>query len=322
MGTPFISVIIPTHDRPDELAVALASLAGQSFTDFEAVVVNDGAQDVADVVGRSPLKRVRLLRTVGDLGPSLARNAGLAEARGQVVAYLDDDDIYRPDHLAVHAECYDEDPELRVAYTDGERLVIGETGQVLDRPHSRDFDADALLVQNYIPVICLSHYRACLDETGLFEPSLTYLEDWDLFIRLALRWPFRHVPRVTTLYRERRNGGSVRERHACRFVESLNTVYARSAALLAGDPARLERVTDLRLTRVGEMTYVTGQAYEQAGDRVGALHAYELAARYEPRPEYYLAQARIHKGAGNKAAALMAARLAEDCRLMSGAGAD
>ena len=320
MTDPFFSVIIPTCDRPGDLAEALESLADQTFTDFEAVVVNDGAADVADVVAGSGLDRVRLLRTSGRLGPSGARNAGLAEARGRVIAYLDDDDWFRPGHLAMHAGCYGADPALRVVYSDAERVLVGEAGETADVPYSRDFDADALLVENYIPIICLSHHRACLDETGVFEPSLVYLEDWDLFIRLALRWPFRHVAEVTAVFREREAGGNVRQRHADRFVQGLNAVYARSGEWLARDPERLARVNDLRLARVGEMTFETGRGMELAGDLPGAARAYALAARHELRPEYCLARARVLRAMGDRAGALEAMQQAELCRAVSGGG--
>jgi len=318
MTSPFFSVIIPTHDRPDDLAEALASLAGQTFTDFEAVVVDDGERDAAGVVEACGLERVRLVRTSGHVGPSAARNAGLAAARGRVVAYLDDDDWYLPGHLAAHAACYGAAPSLRVVYSDAERRLVGEAGETADVPHSRDFDADALLVENYIPILCLSHHRACLDETGPFEPSLTYLEDWDLFIRLALHWPFRHLAEVTAAYRERAAGGNIRQRHADRFVESLNAVYVRSEAWLEDDPERAARVTDLRLKRVGEMTFETGRGREEAGDLPGAAQAYALAARYELRPEYCLARARVLRAMGDRAGALAAMQQAERCRIAGG----
>ncbi len=283
-------------------------------------MVNDGEIDVSGIVKASGLERAALLCTAGHTGPSAARNAGLAAASGRMVAYLDDDDIFRPDHLERHAEVYVAQPETRVVYSDAER--ISTPGGTVDVPYSSDFDADALMIENYIPIICLTHGRDCLDEVGLFEPSLHYLEDWDLFIRLSLRWPFVHIPEVTAAFFEDGSGANVREQYADRFVESMNTVYARSNALLADDPVRLSRINDLRLCRVARMTYSTGKMCEEAGDLDRAASAYDLAIKYDPRSEYYLALARMLRARGDRIGALTAIQTAEHLRAMEQEGGE
>lgn len=311
MSNPFFSIIIPTHDRPDDLANALSSLSRQSFDDFEVVVVNDGEASVVDVVASSGLPRTQMLCTSGHLGPSAARNIGLDAAVGEVITYLDDDDLYKPDHLSVHAARYAEDPDVHVVYSDAELIVVGPDSIKAEVVHSRDFDRDSLLVANYIPILCLSHRRKCLEKVGQFEESLHYLEDWDLFIRLAVHWPFIHESRTTAAYLEKQTGQSVQDRFADRFIESLNTVYSRSEKLLADDPAWLARVRDMRLVHVAVMSYDTGVLLEQGGDLEGALNALGMAVRCDPLPRYYLALARVNKALGNRKEALSAMLMAE-----------
>jgi len=308
----FFSVIMPTHNRPADLANALASLRRQSHTNFEAIVINDGQEPVGSVVDMCGLERVTLLTTTGSLGPGAARNAGFAAARGDIISYLDDDDLYRPEHLAVHAEKYAADGDLHVVYTDAERGVPYGTGLETEVVHSRDFDADAFMVSNYIPILCLSHRRSCLDRTGGFEESLYYLEDWDLFLRLSEHWNFLHVERVTALYVEKGNG-NLQQEHSGNIVKNLDAVYQRVEPILAIDPVRRERVWQMRLKYLGKMAYDTGVHLEKTGDLESAAGIFERAAEYVPEPEYYLSLARVRKALGQPDKALVAMQLAQRC---------
>lgn len=317
----FFSVIIPTHNRPGDLRVALDSLHKQTHRCFEVIVVNDGQECVDQVVQTSPLAAagfdIIVIRTTGNLGPSAARNHGHQAAAGQIIAYLDDDDIYHPDHLALHAAQY-ADSEANVVYSDAERGMVTRngdcsTGLDVELIHSRQYDADALMVSNYIPILCLSHRRNCLDKTGGFEESLFYLEDWDLFLRLSMHWEFVHIPQVTAMYFEKQQGNSVQEENRTSFVKSLDLVYQRTEAYLSTVPHRRDHVWQLRLAHLGRMTFDTGVHLEKSGDLANAASAYAKAAEYAPEPDYYMGLARAQKALGNKAEALMAMQLAQRC---------
>ncbi|WP_063744392.1 glycosyltransferase family A protein [Streptomyces sp. Amel2xE9] len=96
-----ISVIIPTADRPGPLHRALRSVARQTFRDFEVIVVRDGGATVHPVIeGWCHELPITLIEIDPRRGVSHARNTGLAAARGEFIAFLDDDDIYLPQHLA------------------------------------------------------------------------------------------------------------------------------------------------------------------------------------------------------------------------------
>lgn len=317
---PF-SVIVPTCDRPDSLARTLDSLRAQTHRPFEAVVVNDGETDPAPTLRESGLEAagITLKYLTGPVrtGPSAARNRGLRAATGEVVAYLDDDDEFLPNHLALHAEQY-RDPAAQVVYSDAERCVVrrdgrGRTRESREVVHSRNHDRDALLAANYIPILCLTHRRACLKRTGLFEESLTSLVDWDLFIRLSEGYDFIHLPETTGVYYERGRGESVQEINRNRFVDNLNTVYERTAPFLARDPERLERVTRMRLANHGRMLADTGAHFERAGDPEQARLFYAKAVEADPSPERYLALARVQKALGLRKEALVSTQLARHC---------
>jgi hypothetical protein len=206
---PKVSVIVRTRDRPQLLAEALASLAPSSYRRAEVVVVNDGGA-TPELPADFPLE-LRLLDLEENRGRAGAANAGIADATGDYVTFLDDDDLVEPEHLATLAGVV-QAAGVRVAYTDAAVGVyeLGDAGwRCVERrlPYSRDFDPGLLLVDNYIPFNTVAIERRLLDRVGELDPELPFFEDWDLLIRLAAHTPFHHLARVTCEYRQLRGAG-------------------------------------------------------------------------------------------------------------------
>lgn len=96
-----VSVIVPTHNRPQLLAEALSSIEAQSFTDWEAIIVDDASDIAVDcVTDRHVSPRIRVMRHETSRGGAAAKNAGVAVARGDYLAFLDDDDLFHSDYLS------------------------------------------------------------------------------------------------------------------------------------------------------------------------------------------------------------------------------
>lgn len=256
---PKVSVIVRTRNRPDLLAEALASLAEQEYRRTEVVLVNDGGDPPA-VPDGFPLPVVRVdLET--NRGRSGAAGAGVAAATGDYVAFLDDDDLAAPEHLAALATLV-QTPGVRVAYSDA-AVAVYELDEAAGRwvcrdrrlPYSRDFDPDVLLVDNYIPFNTLLIERGLFAEAGPFDPSLPFFEDWDYLIRLSALTPFHHLRRVTCEYRHFRAGGHHIFGESPRRRADFLSVKARVLAKHAGrlGPDALARAVDtLRAEAVNE----------------------------------------------------------------------
>lgn len=213
--SPLISVIVRTCNRQRFLREALQSLQAQTCQDFEVILVNDGGADVTDIVDEfSPSLRVSYRAWQPSRGRPQALNAALKEAQGTYIAYLDDDDIYYPDHLETLATAL-RVGDYQVAYTDVawafQRQTSDGAHETYERRslHARDFDPDWLLFENYIPINAVMHARACIESVGPFDETFAVLEDWDLWIRLAQRYDFRHISRVTAEYRKRDDGSNI-----------------------------------------------------------------------------------------------------------------
>ncbi|MCP4655789.1 MAG: glycosyltransferase [bacterium] len=274
---PTISVVVRTKDRPQLLAEALDSLAAGTYRRAEVVVVNDG--------GRSPelpddypvpLKKVDLET---NQGRARAANAGVAAATGEFIAFLDDDDLCEPEHLATLAGLV-RGAGVRVAYTDAAVGVYepdgGEGWRCRERrlPYSRDFDADLLLFDNYIPFNTLLIDRRLFAEVGEFDPELPFFEDWDFLIRLASRTRFHHLARVTCEYRHFRGAGhhilgdDPRER--ADFLEMKARVLRKHTARLS--PEVIARIVDvLRAETVSEQE-ITARLRADLGEADERFH--------------------------------------------------
>lgn len=194
-----ISVVMPVRDRATLVGAAIESVRAQSFQDWELLVVDDGSADgTAEVVeGYLHDSRIRLLRTP-PRGLSSARNLGLAEARGGIVAYLDSDNEMLPGYLAGVADAFAADPALECTYA---ALVtdrpLGGGGCVLSVP----FDRAALETDNSIDLNTVAHRTGVRAMREGFDETLTRLVDWDFVLRLTEDRPPLRLDFPAALYR-------------------------------------------------------------------------------------------------------------------------
>lgn len=186
------SIIIPTHDRPLLLKRTLDSLIAQTCQDFKVVIVSDSATYLPPYVELAKLdKRFDfVLRCSGEPGPAASRDMGMAIADGEYILFLDDDDTYRPDHLArLKARLLQDKPELLfhdLQIHNEDRSVSPPLPLPGDRTISlAGVTADSVYVRNSIPNCCLAFRRDVLQ--GVRTPQhLIIYEDWD-FLLSAMR---------------------------------------------------------------------------------------------------------------------------------------
>lgn len=191
-----ISVVIPTADRPGPLHRALRSLARQTLTDFEVIVVADGDQSSAPVVDRwSTELRMTLLQVASPRGVSHARNVGLAAAAGEYVAFLDDDDVYLPSHLETAHETL-QAGDADVVYAGA--LVSPRWIEAVPRcatglpRKDYTFDDGFLLVANYIHTGSVVA-RNFASTPVRFDEQMSHCEDWDMWLALRHHLAYRFV---------------------------------------------------------------------------------------------------------------------------------
>ncbi len=211
---PTVSVIVVTHDRPQLLAHALAGVAAQSHAPVEVRVGDDGGGTSADVAAGAALLELTLLPlSCGQAGA--ARNAAAAGARGDVLAFLDDDDVWHPGHLAGLVEAF-ADPSVGFAWRDSEVVQeqLDEHGTrtpLARRLLARDWDNALMRSNGYLPPSAWGVRRELFERLGGFDASFRYSEDWDFVLRAAAVARVRRVPGVTVEVRLRATGNASAE---------------------------------------------------------------------------------------------------------------
>jgi LmbE family N-acetylglucosaminyl deacetylase/glycosyltransferase involved in cell wall biosynthesis len=197
---PLVSVIVRSMDRPT-LAGALTSLAAQTYPNIEVLVIN------ARGGVHSPLPDLgdRLITRLVDAGASLERsraaNAGLDAARGQYVAFLDDDDTLDPDHLSELVATLRREGEGIVAYSGVRCVDRNDPEHRVMRVFGEPFEGRAkLFAGNFIPSHACLFPRRLLDTGARFDETLNVYEDWDFWLQLAQSARFLYVDRVSATY--------------------------------------------------------------------------------------------------------------------------
>lgn len=187
--TPTVSVIIPTFNRARAVRAAVNSVLGQTFTDYELIVVDDGSDDETLQALAPYSRRFRLIRQ-DNRGVSAARNAGIAEAKGSLIAFLDSDDLWLPHKLKAQTDFFAANPAAMWQQT----AEIWIRNGVRVNPKRRHAKQAGQIFQASLELCLISPSavmlrRELLAEFGGFDECLPACEDYDLWLRILTKYP-------------------------------------------------------------------------------------------------------------------------------------
>lgn len=201
MSAPRFSVVIPTYNRLAYLRAALDSVARQSISPHEVIVVDDGSvEDIASGIANHATKP-QVIRQAQQ-GPAAARNTGVQQATGEWIAFLDSDDLWLDDKLAQYADSIAADSTAQIIY--GPMQPVDANGKPVagrTKPCHEGRITDALFHSSFVHVPTVIIRRALFDEAGGFNPSLPVCEDYDLWLRLSLSHSFALIDKPLALRR-------------------------------------------------------------------------------------------------------------------------
>jgi glycosyltransferase involved in cell wall biosynthesis len=222
-----VSVVLPTRDRRDFLPRAIDSVQKQSYRNWELLIVDDGSVDgTAEFLAGLAGERLRCFRHHG-AGACAARNVALAQARGALIAYLDDDNMMHPGWLKAVVWGFEQRPEANVLYgayvvDDAGRIFRKKSGD-LPRLFFLPYDHHQVARRSIADIGAIAH-RAGLPEAR-FDESLREMGDWDLFLRLTRTAPPLALPAIACFYT---TDAPNRLSHGPTFAADLATVRARN----------------------------------------------------------------------------------------------
>ncbi len=193
-----IDIIMPTFNGRRSIRKAIKSVIYQTYRDWNLIVVNDGGEDVRDIIDEFGDNRIKYICSEHK-GKSHALNLGIRCSSGEFIGYLDDDDILYPLHLEVLIKAAMENGSDFV-YDDWYEVCIDESGREIRRyfEFRQDVSPSMLIFKNYINHKCILHRRSLLDLTGLYDEELEVLIDWDMIRRLSFASRPFHVWSVTS----------------------------------------------------------------------------------------------------------------------------
>lgn len=209
-AAPLVSIITPAYNAAAHIAATAQSVLGQTFGDWEWIVADDGSTDATrEIVTGLRDDRITLLEGEHSGLPAVARNRAIARARGAYVAFLDADDLWLPEKLALQLDCFARHPEVGLVFTKV-RYFFEEIGRLGTRaePSMQGMPnpgmlLDVLVGRNRIVASSAVVRRPLLDRYGVMDedPLQRGTEDYELWLRLAAHAPFAWIDRPLVHYR-------------------------------------------------------------------------------------------------------------------------
>jgi glycosyltransferase involved in cell wall biosynthesis len=290
---PKVSIIIPTYNREKYLPLALDSILNQTFKDYEIIVIDDGSTDNTRQAIKPYEEKIQYLYQ-DNAGVSAARNAGIRQAKGEWLAFLDSDDEWVPDYLFIQMETARKHSRIYMQTTDAFVIALNGEAESYYKIHGTfpEFKKkDYLYIEK--PFTFILKYGACqtaatiirheaVIKAGLFDTSLERTEDYDLMARVALQGPLGMIRKgLVNVYR--RNEKTECLTHQC----AVNPIaYRESNERIFEKLKRIDTLTHKeRKTVNGSLSAnrrTIGNLLLQNGDRKGAKDCFKQALFIDP----------------------------------------
>ena len=221
-----VSVIIPAYNGERYIAEAIDGVLSQTFTEYEIIVVDDGSTDNTSQIARQYGDRVNYLSQANQ-GVAASRNLGMAAARGEYIAFLDQDDVFLPHKLASQVDLLDRDPNLGMVNSGWQ--IVDEAGTVKAAvqpwqqiPH---LSCANLIIWKPVFLGAMLFRRSWLERSGGFDSTLSQTPDVDLVMRLAMMGcPAAWVEQTTVKYRQHEANAS---KNTLLQAQELNEITSR-----------------------------------------------------------------------------------------------
>lgn len=303
-ATPRVSVIVPTHNRPALLAEALHSIGQQTFNHYEIVVVDDASTPpvTLDGLDEAVRARTRIVRHDSSQGGAAAKNTGIQAARGEIVAFLDDDDLYAPTYLQQALDVLDHHPEVDVVFMGvawfganeqwGKAAYLDAMQKILQDAHGVECGADVIVFDDALVGALLKRVPMAFQRPVVRKSAFALIGNYrDHCLLWDCDWATRAALRVRTallnrgIYRQRVDNQGFSSKHERRLEHLLSGIEIRDTLLKEAQtqPAYRHKIP---LFRAAAATAWFDLAYHHylAGARLFALSAWWQSQKRQFKP--------------------------------------
>ena len=229
-ATTLVSVVMPTWNREHTIGHAIRSVVSQTHRHWELLICDDGSTDNTEAVvaafGDARIRYFKLPKANG----AVARNNGMRNASGELIAFLDSDNIWSPDYLTTVVGAMAADPELDMVYTALLDMTLNGDAVTDTRIHYREFDFASLAYRNYIDLNTLSIRAKLPKMLGYFDPSLPRQQDWDLVVRYGCRTKVKGLNQPLVCYFRNEEWGQVT--HTMQKVDTRSKVMNKNKKIV------------------------------------------------------------------------------------------
>jgi glycosyltransferase involved in cell wall biosynthesis len=267
----------------------------QTYQDWELILVNDGGEAVDEIVAHEKEDRIRVVDSREHRGKGCAVNRAFEHARGEFIAYLDDDDIWYPEHLQHLMLPLRTIPGIDMAYTDAYDVTLvpspsgGWQETTRELRHTRQVTIEDLLWVNHIQGIVVAHRRTLFGRVGGMDEGLDVLLDWDLWRRMAaLSYPY-HVSYVTAEHFHRDGSGTgnfeqitgLARRDPTRYLANRLRILRKDLPL-DEDSSLCRNLGNLRQRALSDLILARGETYRRKKAYDKARRCLDMALRHTP----------------------------------------
>ncbi len=202
--TKLVSVVTATYNMGKYLPFAIESALNQTYSNIEVIVIDDGSNDNTGKI-MEPYKKDPRVRYIyqKNQGQAKAKNRGIRESRGAFVAFLDADDVWKPDKLEKQLNLFAQSEKIGVVYSDVE--YIDENGNIIQQEPYKQYHSgkvtNQLFIDNFVNFSSAVVRKECFDQFGGFDETLPMSIDWDLWLRISTKYEFAFLNEKAFYYR-------------------------------------------------------------------------------------------------------------------------
>lgn len=200
-----VSVIIPVYNGEAYIAQAIDSVLSQSYKNYEVIIINDGSTDnsyqkIKPFLNISNVKYIEQKNR----GVTTARNVGIRNSEGELIGFLDHDDMWLPEKLELQVDYLLSHSDIGLVHTNRKRIYEEGTEILPEPPPTKavGWCFRELFFRNQISGMTVLLRRKCLNKAGLFDERLFSGEDYELWLRISKYYPFGYIDQVSYLYRQ------------------------------------------------------------------------------------------------------------------------